>query len=114
MKIEPGKFYKTRGGCKAYVVGEKCPFEQERVNFVGWIQLEDNLIIPAFWEFDGRFKYNGRRYDLDLGAPWPTTVTVWVSKAPNGIIEVHTDRSDIVSEVGAKMWTQKIEVIEPV
>jgi len=73
MKLEAGKFYKTRDGHKAYIAGKHfdstIPYP-----IVGWIENED---CPQTWKPDGVFTLSGNA-EYDLVAEWrePETRTI--------------------------------------
>lgn len=54
MKIEPGKYYKTRCGKKAWI-GHICPEESNRPNPVyGYIVEDGNFWAMYCWHLDGK------------------------------------------------------------
>lgn len=62
FKIEAGKYYRTRNGRKAYVLGTN-PFEHaDRFSYIGFIQGEPE---EYWWDEKGRIDVMGERgYDL--------------------------------------------------
>lgn len=63
LKIEVGKFYKTRDGRKAWVVSRQ---QDEHYPYI--IAILDEVDAYAVTK-DGRF-YDDRPYEFDLVAPW--------------------------------------------
>ncbi len=104
MKIESGKYYKTRDGRKAYVVGE-VP-DQEYHCFVASI---DNDCLDYYGEDGSSMGENFERLE-DLIAPWPETRVVegWRPYKENGFIgsdryEVCPHRTDVGLGIGEKI-----------
>ena len=71
MKVEAGKFYKTRVGGKAYVGAVGCPFGgcHKNAQAVGWLIASDGRPVDATWSLDGSWLV-GDCCDEDLVAIW--------------------------------------------
>ena len=67
LKLEVGKFYRTRGGKKAIVLG----IEQNNEDGVPvHIALMDAHTASFYVATSGNYKSSGRKDDNDLVAPW--------------------------------------------
>jgi hypothetical protein len=79
MKLEAGKFYRTRDGRKAYVAGES-PFEAslERYRFAGWVEGTKGV---AAWASDGSLTMSALS-GFDLVEEWPERQEYWAVLGP--------------------------------
>jgi hypothetical protein len=59
MKLEAGKFYKTRDGRKAFAAAEN-PFHDNKFRYVGWVEYDP---CNLGWNWEGKHP-NKSRYDL--------------------------------------------------
>ena len=85
MKIEQGRFYKTRNGRKVYVAGVLLPNVdgKQLVTYPVVGYLENEIL---YWTLEGRYRDSTGDYSLDLVAEWrePVTKVVTVYMHPNG------------------------------
>lgn len=71
MKIQPGKYYQTRGGQKAYV-GHILPEEIAEGNsyLVRGCLLKQNGWVQESWCIDGRYSAHDTNHYFDIVAEW--------------------------------------------
>ncbi len=79
MKIEPGKFYKTRGGEKVHVLGRR-EDDNEKYQFVGYIVGGET----QSWDINGLVPSAINMNLKDLIEEWvePVEHTFWVNVYP--------------------------------
>src|SRR6202795_3798805 len=76
MKLQAGKFYKTRSGAIAYVAATRCPFPVDSYNqrhCIGWWFSDDEdapSVQDGTWHRDGSFDQSRRECSLDLVAEY--------------------------------------------
>lgn len=90
MKIESGRYYKTRSGKKAYVAAVENPFQPSSSwPMCGWI---DGYQMASEWAIDGRHTPAGES-QADLIAEWkePVTVTRWLLLWSDNSTSLHSD-----------------------
>jgi hypothetical protein len=86
--IEAGKYYRTRGGTKAYVAG-KSPFPKtpETNMFLGWEETQYDTVIVNSWTPNGRIS-NILAHRFDLISEWrdPISLERWANVYSDGVI----------------------------
>lgn len=83
LKIEPGKYYRTRNKRKAYVGYRHPDWVQTSYPFVGHVEEINETTLPKTWTDNGE-TYFSEKSDSDLVAEWvePVVREVLVSLLP--------------------------------
>jgi hypothetical protein len=71
MKLQAGKFYKTRSGSIAYIAATRSPFQHTDKHdcVIGWLLcVDDKEATSQAWLSDGRFREGNVPVALDLVA----------------------------------------------
>lgn len=81
LKIEAGKFYRTRGGKKAFVAYVGNPFSEgnEQEEAIGWVEKANGY--RESWCRDGKFYRHRGLSEYDLVAEWkePKRIKGWLN-----------------------------------
>lgn len=88
MRFESGKYYRTRGGKKAFVAAVRNPFYAAGWPVVGFI--EDGERVEE-WQISGYWSQPEDPNDRDLIAEWkePVTVTQCLALWSDGTTSLH-------------------------
>ncbi|MET4294738.1 hypothetical protein ABIB06_006571 [Bradyrhizobium sp. LB8.2] len=83
LKLEAGKYYRTRDGRKAFVGCVGNPFQQNQCEWdgaIGWVETNGGCQYRESWREDGRAAA-ATNHDLDLVAEWkePKRIKGWVN-----------------------------------
>ena len=105
MNLEPGKFYRTRSGGKAFVAAVGSPFEGAAKDSVciGWVEGDRDA---TGWDRDGKWCPRQIDHGLDLIAEWfeprTWTQTMHICELASGEIYATAMR-----ETGGKLLARK-------
>ena len=67
LKLEVGKFYKTRGGERAVVLGIE---KNNKDGFPVYVAVLDDFSETFYVKTDGRYNSDNTDEEVDLVAPW--------------------------------------------
>ena len=107
MKLEAGKYYKTRDGRKAKIVSEisPSPFNHtvSTYPFMGWVE---GYTAAISWTAQGSYieqDWSKADSDSDLVAEWkePVKVEGWVNVYPHGFTRIRASREIADNMAGA-------------